>query len=64
MPDPSHVCDLHYSSQQHWILNPPSVARDPTYVLKDASQIRYRRASTELLNYLNLVLTDSRIIQP
>ena len=22
MPDPSHVCDLHHSSQQCWILNP------------------------------------------
>ena len=22
MPDPSHVCDLHHSSLQHWILNP------------------------------------------
>ena len=28
MPDPSHVCDLHYSSQQHWILNLLSEASD------------------------------------
>ena len=26
--DPSCVCDLHHSSQQHWILNPLSKARD------------------------------------
>ena len=26
--DPSHVCDLHYSSRQHWILNPLTEARD------------------------------------
>ena len=26
--DPSHICDLHQSSQQHWILNPLSEARD------------------------------------
>ena len=26
-PDPSHVCDLHPSSWQHWILNPLSEAR-------------------------------------
>jgi len=25
--DPSHVCDLHHSSQQRWILNPLSGAR-------------------------------------
>ena len=24
MPDPSHVCDLHHSSRQSWILNPLS----------------------------------------
>ena len=28
MPDLSHVCDLHHSSWQHWILNPLSEARD------------------------------------
>ena len=30
-PDPSHVCNLHHSSQQHWILNPLKGARDQTY---------------------------------
>ena len=25
---PSHVCDLQYSSQQRWILNPLNKARD------------------------------------
>ena len=29
MQDPSHVCDLYHSSQQHWILNPLREARDP-----------------------------------
>ena len=33
MPDLSHVCNLHHSSQQRWILNPPSEARDQTHVL-------------------------------
>uniref|UniRef100_A0A8D0T181 Serine/threonine-protein kinase RIO1 n=1 Tax=Sus scrofa TaxID=9823 RepID=A0A8D0T181_PIG len=33
MPDPSHVYDLHHSSQQHQILNPLSEARDRTCVL-------------------------------
>ena len=30
MRDPSHICDLHHTSQQHWILNPLSEARDRT----------------------------------
>ena len=29
----SCVCDLHHSSQQCWVLNPLSEARDPTHVL-------------------------------
>ena len=28
MPDPSHICDLHLSLWQHWILNPLIKARD------------------------------------
>ena len=27
-PDPSHVCDLHHSSWQSWVVNPLSEARD------------------------------------
>ena len=37
--DPSHVCDLHHSSQQPWILNPLSKARDQTHILMDPSQV-------------------------
>ena len=32
-PDPSHICDLHYSSWQCGILNPLSEARDRTHNL-------------------------------
>ena len=39
--DPSHICDLHHSSQQCWILNLLSKARDWTWVLMDASQIHF-----------------------
>ena len=39
MPYPSYVCNLHHSSQQHQILNPPSEARDQTCVLMDTSQV-------------------------
>ena len=37
--DPSHICNLHHSSRQHWILNPLIEARDQTCVLMDAGQI-------------------------
>ena len=29
-PNPSHVCNLHHSSWQHWILNPLREAKDQT----------------------------------
>jgi len=34
-PDPSPVCNLRHSLQQHPILNPLSEARDPTCILTD-----------------------------
>ena len=37
--DPSHICELHYGSQQRKIFNPLSEARDQTCILMDASQI-------------------------
>ena len=40
-PDPSHVWDLHHSSQKHKILNPLSEARDQTHNLMVPSQIRF-----------------------
>ena len=41
VPDPSHACDLHHSSQQRRILDPLSRARDWTHVLIVASQIHF-----------------------
>ena len=32
-------CDLHYSSWQHWILNPLSKARDRIHILMNTSQV-------------------------
>ena len=46
MPDLSHICDLHHSSQQRQILNPLSKVRDRTCVLMETSQIRYHGATT------------------
>ena len=39
MQDPSHICDLCHSSQQCWILNSLSKARDGTRILMDDSQL-------------------------
>ena len=35
--DTSHICDIHCSSWQHWILNPLSEARDQ--ILMDTSLV-------------------------
>ena len=35
----SHVCNPHHGSQQHWILNPQSEARDWNCILMDTSQV-------------------------
>ena len=45
MPDLSHVCDLHHSSQPHQTLNPLSGARDQILALTDTSQVHYHRAT-------------------
>ena len=39
-PDPSHVCDLHHSSQQRQILNALTEARDQTHIIVP-SQIHF-----------------------
>jgi len=39
--DLSHICDLHHSSWQRWILNPLIKARDQTRIFMDASQVHY-----------------------
>ena len=39
MRDLSCVCDLHHSSQQCWILNPLSKARNRTHVVKDTNWV-------------------------
>ena len=37
--DPSLICDLHHSSQNHWVLNALSEARDRTRILMNASWV-------------------------
>ena len=45
-PGPSHVCDLHHSSWQSWILHPLIEARDRTRNVVGPSQIHFRCATT------------------
>ena len=45
-PDPSHVCNLHGSSQQHW-----SEARDQTHILMDTSRVGYHGATMGTLDF-------------
>ena len=54
MQDPSHICDLHHSSWQCWILNPLSKVRDQTHVLMVTSQVCFCCATTGTLILLNL----------
>ena len=45
-PDPSQVCDLHYSSQQCQILSPLSKAGDRTRIFADIRWVCYHWATT------------------
>ena len=53
-PDPSHVYNLHHSSQQRQILNPPSEARDQTCVLVDTVRFVSAEPRQELHNDTHL----------
>ena len=44
--DLSHICHLHYSSQQCWILNLLSKVRNQTGVLMDTNWFRYHWGTT------------------
>ena len=44
--DPSRIYNLNHTSQQHWILNPLSEARDRTLVLTDTSWIYFHCTTT------------------
>ena len=44
--DPNLVCDLHHSSWQRWIPDPPSEARDRTCILMDTSRGRFHCTTT------------------
>ena len=56
--DLSYVWQLHHSSWQFWILNPPSEARDQTLILMDTSWIHFHcttmgMSTSQVLNSLS-----------
>ena len=59
MPDLSHDCSPHHSSQQHQILNPLREARDGTHILMDPSQFHYHQATTGTPE--DMILMDEQI---
>ena len=64
--DPNHICDLHCSAWQCWILNPLSEARNRTCVLMDTSQIHFHWAMTgnPRTLFLNFMFTSSHLHLP
>ena len=60
-PDPSHICDLHYSSQQHRILSQLSKVRDQTRVLMDTSKICFHRATMGTPQNSSFLMSTQRI---
>ena len=56
MLDLSHICNLHHSLGQHWILNPLREARDWTQVFVDTSQVRNFWATMRTATLLSFIL--------
>ena len=62
MQDLSCICNLHHSSQQHWILNALSEARDWTHILMDTSRGCFYWATTGTPKKIYLSQIDIRQI--
>ena len=58
---PNHVCNRHHSSQQRWILNPLSKARDQTRNFMVTSWIHFRWATTGTPVLIFLILLSVRL---
>ena len=54
-PDPSRVFNLHRSTQQHQIFNPPRETKDWTHILMDTSRAgnHWATAGNLLMNFIN-----------
>ena len=44
--NPSHICDLHHSSEQHWIPNRVIEARDQICILVDPSRVYFHNGNS------------------
>ena len=63
--DLRHICDLHHSSWQRQFLNPPSEARDRTWILRGTSQVlnplsHNRNSTTSPLKSMNLTFNKEQ----
>ena len=59
MPGLCHVCNLHHSLWQLWILGPLSKARDQMHILMDTSWVRNLRSrdgNSQACFFLNLTV--------
>ena len=56
----SCVCDLHHSSQQCWVLNPLSEARDQTRIRMDPSWVHNPLSHSRNSNAHELILLHAR----
>ena len=60
--DPSHICYLHLSSWQSWILNPRREARDQTHVFMGTSWVLYCWATTGTPILMSLNVSTNSLI--
>ena len=63
MPDLSHVCNLHHSSWQRWILNPLREARDGTHNLMVPSRIHFHCATMRTPQYFLAMRFTCQFVQ-
>ena len=63
MSGPSRTCDLCRSSQQCWILNPLSGARDWTYILMNTGRVLNHNGNSQSFNFLNAKYNSQNFFQ-
>ena len=59
----SHICDLHHSSWQCWILNPLSEAWDQTHIIMDTSWVNFCWATGGTLKECLLLTSQKNIFR-
>ena len=64
MQDPSHICDLHHSSLQGWILNPLSKAGNRTCILTNTVRFLTCWATTGTPKPITCMFNSWRVPSP